>query len=111
MRSKVFLTVVPDRFMSTIGGHGWTFAKERVSVMPTHPDLIIWRAQIRTLDPSLPFCSAVAVKDGQILATGDDDSIRAMRGAGTTVVDGRGIAFVPGLTDSHIHPLWGIRVT
>jgi predicted amidohydrolase YtcJ len=30
-----------------------------------------------------------------------------MRGAGTAVVDGRGVAFVPGLTDSHIHPLMG----
>jgi predicted amidohydrolase YtcJ len=79
--------------------------------MPSHPDLIVWGAQIRTLDPNLPFCSAIAVKDGRILATGDDDSLRAMCGAGTTVIDGRGIAFVPGLTDSHIHPLWGTRAT
>ena len=30
-----------------------------------------------------------------------------MRGPGTRHIDGRGIAFVPGLTDSHIHPLMG----
>jgi predicted amidohydrolase YtcJ len=71
----------------------------------THPDLIIWGARFRTLDPDLPVCSAVAIKDGSIVATGDDASMRAMRGPGSTVVDGRGIAFVPGLTDSHIHPL------
>jgi predicted amidohydrolase YtcJ len=59
------------------------------------------------MDPRLPECSALAVKDGVILATGDDDSIRAMRGQGTRVIDARGIAFVPGLTDSHIHPLMG----
>jgi predicted amidohydrolase YtcJ len=75
--------------------------------MPAHPDLIVWGARIRTLDPDLPACSALAVKDGVILATGDDDSIRAMLGAGTRVLDGRGITFVPGLMDSHIHPLMG----
>jgi hypothetical protein len=75
--------------------------------MAAQPDLIIWGSQIRTLDPDLPHCSAVAVKDGHIAAIGDDDTIRSLRGPGTKMVDGRGIAFVPGLTDSHIHPLMG----
>jgi predicted amidohydrolase YtcJ len=75
--------------------------------MASQPDLIVWGATIRTLDSALPFCSAVAVRDGSIVATGDDETIRAMRGPGTALVDGRGIAFVPGLTDSHIHPLMG----
>lgn len=79
--------------------------------MPAHPELILWGARIRTLDPELSSCSAIAVKDGRIVATGDDDAIRAMRGPGTTMIDGRGIAFVPGLTDSHIHPLWGAAST
>ena len=79
--------------------------------MPAQPDLIVWGSRIRTLDPGLPFCSAVAVKEGMVVATGDDDTIRAMRGPGTAVIDGRGIAFVPGLTDSHIHPLWGSIAT
>lgn len=75
--------------------------------MPSQPDVIIWGAHVRTLDPHLPICTAIAVKDGAISATGDDDAIRAMRGPGTRLIDGRGIAFVPGLTDAHIHPLMG----
>ncbi|HZA34777.1 MAG TPA: amidohydrolase family protein, partial [Vicinamibacterales bacterium] len=75
--------------------------------MPAQPDMIIWGSRIRTLDPDLATCSAVAIKDGFVAATGDDDAIRALRGPGTQMVDGRGIAFVPGLTDSHIHPLMG----
>jgi predicted amidohydrolase YtcJ len=75
--------------------------------MPNHPELIVWGAHVRTLDPALPACSAVAVRDGAIVATGDDDQVRAMRGPGTELIDGRGIAFVPGLTDSHTHPLMG----
>ena len=75
--------------------------------MPAQPDMIIWGSHFRTLDPDLAVCSAVAIKDGLVTATGNDDTIRAMRGPGTRLVDGRGIAFVPGLTDSHIHPLMG----
>ena len=56
--------------------------------MPAHPESIVWGARVRTLDPALPFCSAVAIQDGTIVATGDDDSIRAMRGPGTTLIDG-----------------------
>ena len=73
--------------------------------MSSDPDLIIWGASIRTLDGRQPFCSAVAIKDGLIVAAGDDDSVRATRGPGTEVIDGRGIALVPGLTDAHIHPI------
>ena len=75
--------------------------------MASQPDLIIWGSSVRTLDPQLPACTAIAVKDGVIVATGDDDAIRAMQGPGTRLIDGRGIAFVPGLMDSHIHPLMG----
>ena len=75
--------------------------------MSAQPDTIIWGSRIRTLDLDLPTCSAVAVKDGVIIATGDDDTIRALRGPGTRLIDARDIAFVPGLTDSHIHPLMG----
>src|SRR5688500_1464360 len=75
--------------------------------MSAHPDLIVWGARIRTPDPELPACSALTAKDGVILATGDDDTIGALRGQGTRVIDARGIAFVPGLTDAHIHPLLG----
>jgi predicted amidohydrolase YtcJ len=75
--------------------------------MATSPDTILWGAHIRTLDPDLPFCTAVAIADGVVTATGDDATIRAMRGPGTRLIDARGIAFVPGLTDAHIHPLMG----
>jgi predicted amidohydrolase YtcJ len=75
--------------------------------MPAYPELIVWGSHIRTLDPDLPFCSAVAIKDGLIVATGDDETVRGLRGPGTTLIDGREMAIVPGLTDSHIHPLMG----
>jgi predicted amidohydrolase YtcJ len=70
-------------------------------------DLAILGAAIRTLDPARPRASAVAVRDGIVVAVGDDAEVREHASAATELVDGRGIALVPGLVDSHIHPYRG----
>lgn len=70
-------------------------------------DLAILGAAIRTLDPARPRATAVAVRDGVIVAVGDDAEVREHAGASTELVDGRGMALVPGLVDSHIHPFHG----
>jgi predicted amidohydrolase YtcJ len=69
-------------------------------------DLAIIGARVRTLDPSRPAATAVAVTGGVITAVGSDDEVRAACGSRTEVIDGRGVALVPGLTDSHLHPFW-----
>src|SRR4051794_18556011 len=66
-------------------------------------DLAIVNARIRTLDPRRPFASAVAVKDGTIVALDEDVDAAAP-------IDARGQALIPGLTDSHIHPFWGAEI-
>ncbi|MER6454232.1 amidohydrolase [Streptomyces sp900105245] len=71
-------------------------------------DLILAGAQVRTLDPGRPGASAVAVRDGVIAAVGEADDVRDWRGPGTEVVDLRGAHLVPGLVDSHSHPVWGL---
>jgi predicted amidohydrolase YtcJ len=70
-------------------------------------DLAILGAAIRTLDPARPSATAVAVRDGLITAVGDDAEVREHTGPGTELIDGRGMAVVPGLVDSHIHPFHG----
>lgn len=69
-------------------------------------DLAILGARIRTLDLARPHATAVAMQDGTIVAVGDDAEVRAACDARTEILDGRGVALVPGLTDSHLHPLW-----
>ena len=54
-----------------------------------------------------PTASAVAWRGGEIVAVGSDAEIKRFVGPGTHVVDGRSLAVVPGLVDSHIHPFWG----
>jgi predicted amidohydrolase YtcJ len=70
-------------------------------------DLAILGAAVRTLDPARPHATAVAVRDGLIVAVGDDAEVREHTGPRTELIDGRGMAVVPGLADSHIHPFHG----
>ena len=75
---------------------------------PMAADLAILNARVRTLDPARPFASAVAVRAGTIIAVGDDVSDEY--DARTEVIDARGAALIPGLTDSHLHPFWGAEL-
>ncbi len=58
-----------------------------------------------------PWATAVAWRDGTIVAVGDDATVRAACDARTETIDGRGLALVPGLVDSHQHPLMGADET
>lgn len=57
---------------------------------------------IYTVDRTRPWARAVAVRDGRIVAVGDqvDDWV----GGSTDVVDLRGRMLLPGFQDAHIHP-------
>ena len=70
-------------------------------------DLAVLGARIRTLDPARPWATAVALRGGTIVAVGDDAEVRDACDATTETIDGRGLALVPGLVDSHQHPLMG----
>ncbi len=64
-------------------------------------------ARIRTLDPARPAASAVAWRDGTIIAVGDEAAVRECCDARTVIRQLAGTGLVPGLTDSHIHPFHG----
>ncbi|MFJ9952101.1 amidohydrolase [Kitasatospora sp. NPDC091207] len=75
---------------------------------PQHPaDLVLRNAKIHTGDRSRPQASALAVRDGRVLALGDEHDIAAHIGPDTRVVDGLGRRVVPGLNDSHLHVIRG----
>jgi hypothetical protein len=71
---------------------------------PSRADLAILGASIRTFDPEQPMASALAARDGDVVAVGSADEIRELCDARTTTLDGAGLAIVPGLVDAHIHP-------
>jgi predicted amidohydrolase YtcJ len=70
-----------------------------------HPELVLLDFGVRTLDPARPTATAVAVRDGRILAVGSDDEVRRLAGPRTEAVEGKGAALIPGLVDAHHHGL------
>jgi predicted amidohydrolase YtcJ len=70
------------------------------------PDSIIRNARIATNGvPS--FVESIAIKDGKISAVGRSDEILRERGPATNVIDCGGRTVIPGLNDSHMHPIRG----
>lgn len=68
-------------------------------------DLIVYHAKITTLTAAQPQASALAVKSGRIYAVGTDNEILSLKGSHTQLIDAEGKRLIPGLEDSHIHPL------
>ena len=69
-------------------------------------ETIIHNAKIATNGvPS--FVEAVAIGNGKIIAVGKNDEILRQRGPKTKVIDGKGRTVIPGLNDSHMHPIRG----
>jgi predicted amidohydrolase YtcJ len=79
--------------------------------MTASADGAVLGARIRTLDPQRPRATALAWRDGRLVAVGDEAHVREHVGPGTEVIDGAGLAIVPGLVDSHIHPFYGTLQT
>jgi predicted amidohydrolase YtcJ len=70
-------------------------------------DLILMNGRIATQDARRSFASAVAIKDGRFLAVGADQDVLAYRGDRTQTIDAGGRTVIPGLNDSHTHPIRG----
>ncbi len=64
--------------------------------------LIIYNANIHTLDPAQSSVSAIAIDHGIVQAVGKDDDILAISGVGQ-IINGGGRTIIPGLIDAHIH--------
>ncbi|MCB0132637.1 MAG: amidohydrolase family protein, partial [Caldilineaceae bacterium] len=75
------------------------------------PDLILTNGRIHTLDDHARLVTAMAIKDGQILATGGED-LAGLAGSHTQTIDLRGRTVLPGIFDSHNHLMQvGVKLT
>ncbi len=71
----------------------------------SHPpaDLVIQHARAYTLDSTIPWAQAIAIRHGQIIWIGEDEGVGEHIGAETTVLDVAGRFVMPGFIDSHNH--------
>ena len=67
------------------------------------PDTIFYNGKIITVDPGFTIAQAFAVRGDLYVAVGNDAAIRALASANTRLVDLRGFAVIPGLSDNHDH--------
>jgi len=66
-------------------------------------DLVLFNGTVLTVDDQDRVASALAVKDGRILAVGSDAEVLRLAGPATERVDLAGRAATPGLLDAHAH--------
>src|SRR5262245_38435170 len=75
----------------------------------SYPEVIVHNGKIYTMDdksntatPST-IVEALAIRDGKIIATGNNKQILSLRGPQTRVIDVKGRTVVPGIIDTHSH--------
>ena len=70
-------------------------------------DVVLRNGKIYTADKERTLKQAVAFKGNTIVAIGDDKGMTPLIGSGTKVIDLGGKLVLPGLIDTHIHPIIG----
>src|SRR5262245_37774567 len=66
-------------------------------------DLVVFNANVYTVDSRAPKAEAFAVKVGRFAAVGSTEEIKALIGKGTQTLDARQMTVVPGFIDCHNH--------
>jgi predicted amidohydrolase YtcJ len=70
-------------------------------------DLVMLNGGLYTVDAERSWAEAMAIHDGLIIAVGSNEKIQSYIGDDTEVVDLDGRMAMPGIHDSHVHPLEG----
>lgn len=65
--------------------------------------LVLSNGRFHTQNPVHPFVTAVAIRDGRILALGDDAAMKSLLAPGGEWLDLHGRTVTPGLMDAHVH--------
>ena len=85
--------------------------KTEIDIMTNEKSKIIFfNGKVVTLDSSDTIASAVAVKDGRILAVGSDEQVKQFANPGAHLIDLSGKTMLPGLIDAHTHLAWAALV-
>jgi predicted amidohydrolase YtcJ len=72
-------------------------------VQSASTDSILHNGVILTMDERWPRASAVALRDGRVLAVGGDEEVLSLRRDATTLLDLGGKTICPGFIDAHHH--------
>ena len=107
MKSKIIVALACLGLMLAIGTGCMTF----FPLASTPDEKLYINGHIYTGNPSVPWAQALAVRDGVFTYVGTTEGALARRwaldrkGTDTKIVDLGGKTLIPGLYDSHIHPI------
>lgn len=78
---------------------------------PAAADLVVWNANVLTVDTSFARAraQAVAIRAGVFAAVGSNEDIKKQIGPSTRVIDAQGRTVVPGLIETHVHATGAAR--
>src|SRR6266513_2280396 len=71
------------------------------------PEFILMNGRIATVDHLRPFAEAVAIHQSRFISVGSNEEIMRLRASNTETIDLGGRTVIPGLNDSHMHPIRG----
>ena len=101
----VELTAVPSPVSPKPVGQATVSPTQAIPVLAAgeSADTILVNGNIVTMDAKRSVAKALAVKNGIILAVGEEQAVRAKAGTGAKTIDLGGRTVTPGLIDAHCH--------
>lgn len=96
-----------DRALVAAGVLLAVLAGSAMAKSPPPADLVLRNGHVLTVDARDTVASALAVRNGRIVAVGTDAAVRAFIGHRTRIIDLHGRTATPGLIDTHAHLLEG----
>jgi predicted amidohydrolase YtcJ len=67
------------------------------------PDLILYNANVITMDPACPKAELIAMEKGRISAVTKNEDIKLFRDGNVNTIDCKGRTVIPGFVDAHCH--------
>lgn len=83
----------------------WCIVAATGAIAAEPADLIVHGGNILTVDGHDTVAAAMAVRGERIVAVGDEREVMALKGPATRMIDLKGGCAMPGLMDSHTHPI------
>ena len=92
---RISLSLIPIVSLAWIGSYA----------LAAEPDLILHHGKIVTVDNKFSIHPAMAVQGNRILQVGANEAVLNLKGPRTVTLDLQGRMVLPGLMDSHTHPI------
>jgi predicted amidohydrolase YtcJ len=93
--------------MGTAASLSWALEGRKGTAQESPADLILLNGKCATMSKPHPFAEAVSIRAGRFSKVGSSNEVMAEKGVATQVIDLKGHTVVPGLNDSHTHPIRG----